>query len=88
MAEQSWVVYLLKCGDNTLYCGVTNDLNRRLCQHNGEIKGGAKYTQARRPCELVYQEVCEDKSTAMKREYDIKQFSRIQKEQLCSKVGA
>ena len=88
MAEKTWVVYLLKCRDNTLYCGVTNNLSRRLRQHNGEIKGGAKYTQARRPCELVYHERCEDKSTAMKREYDIKQFSRIQKEQLFSKVGA
>lgn len=82
MAEKTWVVYLLKCRDNSLYCGVTNDLSRRLRQHNGEIKGGAKYTQARRPCELVYQEGCEDKSSAMKREYDLKQLSRIQKERL------
>ncbi|PLA74004.1 hypothetical protein CYQ88_08555 [Hydrogenovibrio sp. SC-1] len=82
MVDKSWVVYLLKCADNSLYCGVTNDLVRRLRQHNGEIKGGAKYTQARRPCELVYQEVCEDKSSAMQREYALKRLSRLAKQKL------
>ncbi len=82
MVDKVWVVYLLKCADHSLYCGVTNDLARRLRQHNGEIKGGAKYTQARRPCELVYQEVCEDKSEAMQREYAIKRLSRLAKQKL------
>lgn len=77
--ETHWVVYLLQCSDKTLYCGVTNHLQRRLRQHNGEIKGGAKYTSARRPCALIYQEVCADKSQAMKREYEIKQLSRTEK---------
>ena len=48
-----WSVYLVRCADNTLYCGVTRDLARRLRQHNGEIAGGARYTRARRPVTLV-----------------------------------
>lgn len=82
--ETHWVVYLLQCSDNTIYCGVTNNLQRRLRQHNGEIKGGARYTSARRPCALIYQEIYEDKSQAMKREYEIKQLSRIEKQRLVS----
>lgn len=80
--SKNWQVYLLCCADLTLYCGVTNDLPRRLRQHNGEIKGGAKYTQSRRPCKLVYSESLADKSSAMQREYVIKQMTRQQKEAL------
>lgn len=87
MAEKSWWVYLLRCADTSLYCGVTNDLSRRLRQHNGEIKGGAKYTLTRKPCELAYQENCADKRSAMKREYEIKQLSRIQKQRLIEVGG-
>ena len=50
-----WTVYLLECGDKTLYCGITNDLENRLKQHAGELPGGAKYTRARRPLKVVYQ---------------------------------
>ncbi len=50
---QGWSVYLLRCADNTLYCGVTTDLARRVRQHNGEMAGGARYTRARRPVTLV-----------------------------------
>jgi putative endonuclease len=81
-AAENWLVYLLKCSDNTLYCGVTNNLTRRLRQHNGEIKGGAKYTKYRRPCKVVFSEFFNDKSSAMKREYEIKQLSRTQKQSL------
>lgn len=84
MADKVWGVYLLKCRDNSLYCGVTNDMQRRLRQHNGELKGGAKYTQAKRPCELVYFEACTDKSSAMQREYVIKQLTKSQKKALVS----
>ncbi len=72
-------MYLLKCANNSLYCGITNDLPRRLCQHNGEIKGGAKYTRANAPCQLVYQEKMKDRSLASKREYEIKQMDRNSK---------
>ena len=74
--NKTWLVYLLKCANNSLYCGITNDLSRRLRQHNGDIKGGAKYTRANAPCQLVYQEVMKDRSEASKREYEIKQMDR------------
>jgi len=84
--QNDWQVYLLRCADNTLYCGITNDLPRRLRQHNGEINGGAKYTQGRRPCQLVYSENHPDKSQALKRELQIKKWPRRQKEGLCSSL--
>jgi putative endonuclease len=69
--------YLLLCNDNTLYCGYTNDLAKRIETHN---KGkGAKYTKKRLPVKLVYSEVFDTKSEAMKREYQIKQLSRAEK---------
>ncbi|WP_342591002.1 GIY-YIG nuclease family protein [Isorropodon fossajaponicum symbiont] len=72
-------MYLLHCANNSLYCGVSNDIAKRIRQHNGEIKGGAKYTRAYAPCELVYQEKASNKSQALKREYEIKQMSRADK---------
>ncbi|WP_178861854.1 GIY-YIG nuclease family protein [Thiomicrorhabdus cannonii] len=79
---EGWCVYLLRCADQTLYCGITNQLQKRLRQHNGELKGGARYTQARRPCELVYQEAADNRQAALQREYAIKQLSKAQKEAL------
>jgi putative endonuclease len=75
-----WFVYLLRCSDNSLYCGITNNLNKRIDTHN---KGnGAKYTKTRLPAILVYQELYETKSQALKREYVIKQLNKQQKESL------
>lgn len=69
--------YLLACSDNTLYCGYTNDLNKRIAAHN---KGnGAKYTKTRLPVKLVYSEAFDNKSDAMKREWQIKQYTRQEK---------
>ncbi len=77
----SWCCYLLRCADDTLYCGITNDLKKRLSAHNtGE---GAKYTRGRTPVTLLYHECCADKSTALKRELQIKRLSRAQKFALC-----
>lgn len=77
----SWVCYLLQCADNTLYCGITNDLDKRLAAHNaGE---GAKYTRGRTPVKLLYREICADKSAALKREMQIKQMPRSEKLKLC-----
>jgi len=74
---KAWVCYLLQCADNTLYCGITNNLDKRLAAHNaGE---GAKYTRGRAPVTLVYQEECEDKSAALKRERKIKSLTRADK---------
>jgi len=79
---KQWFVYILRCADNSLYTGVTLDVDKRLDQHNGIDKNGAKYTQARRPVELVYQEASRSRSEACKREYAIKCLSKQQKEQL------
>lgn len=79
---QGWRVYLLRCADNSLYCGITNNLEKRLRQHNGELVGGAKYTKTRQPCELVYIEKAECRSSASQREYQLKKLTRLQKETL------
>jgi len=72
-----WVCYLLGCADGTLYCGISNDLDKRLAAHNaGE---GAKYTRGRAPLKLVYCESCGDKSTALKREIAVKKLTRTEK---------
>lgn len=76
----TWHVYVVVCFDNSFYCGITTNIERRLKQHNGELSGGAKYTRSRRPCRLVYKEKAENRSTASKREYWFKKLSRKQKE--------
>ncbi len=68
-----WYVYMLRCSDNSYYTGIAKDLSRRLQQHNNGPKG-AKYTRSRRPVKLVYQEQQDDRSSALKREYEIKQL--------------
>ena len=72
--------YILKCKDDSLYTGWTNDLKKRSTSHNAGK--GAKYTKARRPVELVYYEEFQTREEAMKREYAIKQLSRKEKEAL------
>lgn len=72
--------YILRCRDNTLYTGWTNDIEKRVADHNSGK--GAKYTRSRKPVELIYYEQFETKEEAMRREYEIKQFTRKQKEQL------
>ena len=69
--------YILECADNTLYCGWTNDIEKRLADHNAGK--GAKYTKPRLPVKLVYFEMFETKEEAMSREWHIKQLSREQK---------
>lgn len=75
MAEN--YTYILRCQDGTLYTGWTNDLEKRLLAHNAGT--GAKYTRPRRPVTLVYAEACPTKEAAMRREWEIKQLTRIQK---------
>lgn len=72
--------YMVKCRDGTLYAGWTNNLEKRLTDHNAGK--GAKYTKSRRPVELVYYESYETKEEAMRREYAIKRMSRKEKLQL------
>lgn len=75
--ETQWFVYLLLCSDGSLYTGITNDLERRIAQHNDGK--GAKYTRSRRPVKLVYRHNCIDQSDALKQEHSIKQMSREKK---------
>ena len=76
--DKEWYFYIIK-NKNCTYAGVSPDPVQRLRKHNGEIKGGAKYTRANGPCELVYQEKSKDRSGASKREYEIKTMSRDDK---------
>ena len=75
--EKIWTVYILECGDGTLYTGITDDLMRRLKAHREGR--GAKYTRGRGPLTLRYREETADKGTALKREYAIKRLSRPEK---------
>jgi len=79
-SAQTWFVYLLRCADGSLYTGITNDLDRRCKQHDAGT--ASKYTRSRRPTRLVYQEVWESQSLALKREAAIKSLSRRAKELL------
>jgi len=78
-----WYVYVIRCSDNSLYTGITTDINRRVNEHNTSNKG-AKYTKTRRPVELKYYEEFTYRSTASKREYAIKKLTRKQKLNLIS----
>lgn len=80
----SWVCYLISCADGTFYCGITNNLEKRLTAHNaGEA---AKYTRGRGPVRLMHVEPCADKSAALKRELQIKELSRDEKKALCGMI--
>lgn len=78
--EKGCYVYILECSDHSYYTGWTNDLTQRYATH---LKGkGAKYTKAHPPISCVYYEVCENQGEAMRREYEIKQLTRAQKQVL------
>ena len=74
----SWFVYMLRCADSSFYTGITKDVEKRVAEHNNHIKG-AKYTRGRRPVKLIYSEASESRSTASKREHEIKQLSKSEK---------
>ena len=76
--QDSWFVYVLRCADDSLYTGVTTDIQRRVREHN-TLAAGAKYTRVRRPVQLVYTESCIGRSEAQKREAAIKNMSRQEK---------
>ena len=78
--DKTWFVYILRCADETLYCGITDDVPKRLEAHRSGK--GAKYTRGRGPLELVYTEECDSYSAALKREYAIKQLPRSEKMKL------
>ena len=78
--EKIWYLYILRCGDGTLYTGITTHVQRRLAAH--QSGKGAKYTRGRGPLELVYQERCGTHSQALKRELAVKAMKRTEKESL------
>jgi putative endonuclease len=80
-ADKKWYVYILKCADNTLYTGVTTDLERRVNEHNHSPLG-AKYTKPRRPVNLIYKETHTNRSEATKREVELKKMPKAEKQRL------
>ena len=85
--ESSWFVYILQCCDNTLYTGITTDIDRRVREHNSSTTG-SKYTKSRQPVKLVYRENAPSRSAAAAREFQIKQLDRADKKKLIAKNPA
>ncbi len=79
-----WFLYMLRCNNGSLYTGVTNNLERRMKMH--EEGKAAKYTRARRPVELVYQEVCSGRKEALIRECKVKELPKVEKERLVTGI--
>ena len=79
MDHERYFTYILRCADESLYCGWTTNLEKRVDAHNGLITGGAKYTKGRRPVTLVYCESFLQKQEAQSREYAIKRLNKAQK---------
>ena len=78
--EQTWKLYILRCGDGTLYTGITVDVEHRFAMH--QSGKGAKYTRGRGPLELVYMEECVTHTEALRREIAVKRLSRMEKMKL------
>lgn len=74
-----WYVYIVQCSDDSLYTGITKDLTRRVEEHNSNDILGARYTRARRPVSLVYEEVLNTRAEAARREYELKLLRRKDK---------
>lgn len=83
--ESNWYLYILRCGDGTLYTGITTDVEKRLETHRAGK--GAKYTRGRGPLQLEYREYCGTHSDALKREIQIKRLDRAEKEKLLENKG-
>lgn len=84
----TWTVYIVRCVDGSLYTGIAKDVARRIEEHNTDNLLAANYTRARRPVALAYQELAATRSAAGKREYQIKQLSRTEKEALVLSAAA
>lgn len=82
--ENTWKVYIIRCGDGSLYTGITTDVQKRQEVHRSGK--GAKYTRGRGPLEVVYTEECADHSAALKRELEIKALGREEKLKLIGKT--
>lgn len=82
--EKSFFVYIVKCSDNSYYTGIATNLEKRIKEHNGLLKGGAKYTRGKGPVVLKHFEKFETRSQALKREAEIKKMERAEKQALIS----
>ncbi len=80
--DNGWFVYIIRASDNSLYTGITTNVKRRWRQHCGELKGGAKYFNGRKPKDLAFIERQPDRSSASIREVQLKKLSRKQKDSL------
>lgn len=80
-----WWVYVLECGDGSLYTGITNNLEKRVKDHNDRL--GAKYTAGRLPVKLVWSQECQSRSFALKEELRIKSLSRVEKKLIVKSTG-
>lgn len=81
MAEQtSWHVYLIRCGDDSLYCGIATDVSRRFSEHQAQGPKSAKYTRGRHPLKLVFHKPAGNRSEATREEMRIKKLSRKAKQ--------
>lgn len=83
-SKKPWYVYVIRCADNSLYTGITTDINRRFKEHVSE-KTGAKYTRGRKPVAVVYEETYTSRGEAQAREIAIKRLPKVKKEHLITK---
>ncbi len=86
--QSRWHVYMVRCADDTLYTGIAVDVQRRVEEHNGLGRRGARYTRARRPVCLCYVESCASRAEALRREAAIKKLSRAAKQRLFANACA
>jgi putative endonuclease len=84
MTATLWFLYMIRTASGQLYTGISTDPARRLRQHNGELRGGAKALRGKGPLQLVYQQPMTDRAAASKAEYQLKQLSKAAKEQRIS----
>ncbi|MCF6236566.1 MAG: GIY-YIG nuclease family protein [Gammaproteobacteria bacterium] len=86
IVSSEWRIYIVCCSDSSFYTGITKDVSRRIDEHNQDNLKAAKYTRVRRPVRLIYEESVATRSEAAKRECEIKQMSRKEKEALINKA--
>lgn len=84
MTATPWFLYMIRTATGQLYTGISTDPVRRLRQHNGELRGGAKALRGKGPLQLVYQQAMANRVEASKAEYQLKQLSKAAKEQRIS----
>jgi putative endonuclease len=82
-----WYLYLIRCRDDTLYTGISTDVDRRFAQHRSEGYSGSKYLKGRGPLSLVFKEKLGSKSLALKVEYRVKRMTKARKEKLVKVSG-